>query len=104
MFVEILKQYPGKCIMTKLSLHQVTSKDEPDIANFKDDSPEIVGMLRSQIQPSLDNICFMDMRAEKVLDPEDAQQLQFVVFGGILGDHPPQDRAMDFRARFKHIR
>lgn len=26
------------------------------------------------------------------------------MFGGILGDHPPQDRAMEFRSRFKHIR
>ena len=27
-----------------------------------------------------------------------------MVFGGILGDHPPQDRAKDFRETFSHIR
>jgi ribosome biogenesis SPOUT family RNA methylase Rps3 len=26
--------------------------------------------------------------------------MKFVVFGGILGDHPPQDRAMEFRSQF----
>lgn len=40
-----------------------------------------------------DNICFMDMRAEQVLEPKDVGQFEFLVFGGILGDHPPQDRA-----------
>ena len=46
----------------------------------------------------------MDFRAESVLKPADAQQFRFVVFGGILGDHPPQDRAKEFRERFNHIR
>ena len=27
-----------------------------------------------------------------------------MVFGGILGDHPPQDRAKEFRETFNHIR
>ena len=46
----------------------------------------------------------MDMRAEKTLKCEDSKQFNFVVFGGILGDHPPKDRAKDFRESFKHIR
>ena len=47
----------------------------------------------------------MDMRAEKELCPDDAKTLKFVVFGGILGDHPPQDRAKSFREdNFKQIR
>ncbi len=46
----------------------------------------------------------MDFRAESVLAPVERDQFRFVVFGGILGDHPPQDRAKDFRESFKHIR
>ena len=46
----------------------------------------------------------MDMRAEQTLQPTDVQQFKFVVFGGILGDHPPQDRAKEFRERFTHVR
>jgi ribosome biogenesis SPOUT family RNA methylase Rps3 len=43
------------------------------------------------------NICFMDMRGEKVLSPEDSKQFEFLIFGGVLGDHPPQDRVKDLR-------
>jgi len=46
----------------------------------------------------------MDMRSTTVLSPADAKQFEFVVFGGILGDHPPQDRAKEFRESFKQIR
>jgi len=41
------------------------------------------------------NVCFMDMRAEKALSKEDP--FKFVMLGGILGDHPPKDRAHDLR-------
>ena len=44
------------------------------------------------------------MRAQNVLQPSEREQFRFVVFGGILGDHPPQDRAKDFRETFSHIR
>jgi ribosome biogenesis SPOUT family RNA methylase Rps3 len=55
-------------------------------------------------EENLANVCFMDMRAETELSPADAKTFNFVVFGGILGDHPPQDRAKDFRESFKQIR
>lgn len=51
----------------------------------------------------------MDMRAEHTLGQgeasNDRRNLKFIVFGGILGDHPPQDRAKSFREdNFKVIR
>ena len=54
----------------------------------------------------------MDMRAEHTLGYSNAEtqendraQIKFIVFGGILGDHPPQDRAKEFREQnFKKIR
>ena len=46
-------------------------------------------MLQSEIAGDLSNICFMDMRADDVLAPEERDIFRFVVFGGILGDHPP---------------
>lgn len=39
----------------------------------------------------------MDFRADKELDAVSDQNLKFIVFGGILGDHPPKDRAKEFR-------
>ena len=46
----------------------------------------------------------MDQLAEHTLKPHDSKQFKFVVFGGILGDHPPLDRAKEFRETFKHVR
>ena len=39
----------------------------------------------------------LDMRAEKVLEPSDFEKYDLFVFGGILGDHPPQDRTKELR-------
>lgn len=44
----------------------------------------------------------MDMRATDELKPEDT--FQYIVFGGVVGDDPPQDRAADLRQSFKHVR
>ena len=70
----------------------------------KDHSKQLSEILQSQITGDLSNICFMDMRATQVLQPSERDQFRFVVFGGILGDHPPQDRAKEFRETFSHIR
>lgn len=35
-------------------------------------------------------VCMLDMRAEKELSP--GEQWSTLIFGGILGDHPPRDR------------
>lgn len=37
-------------------------------------------------------VCLLDLRGEKTLAPEDAQNFDCFLFGGILGDHPPKDR------------
>eukprot|EP00124_Ichthyophonus_hoferi_P001944 Ihof_evm7s117 gene=Ihof_evmTU7s117 len=37
-------------------------------------------------------VCLLDLRAEKELGPEDKGAFDAVIFGGILGDHPPRDR------------
>ena len=46
------------------------------------------------------------MRAEDTLGTgNDRETISIIVFGGILGDHPPQDRAKNFREEnFKVIR
>lgn len=37
------------------------------------------------------------MRAEKELEPSDFDNYDSFIFGGILGDHPPQDRTKELR-------
>lgn len=48
----------------------------------------------------LDQICFMDMRAKKELKSEEKNTFRAFIFGGILGDDPPQDRAAHLRNLF----
>jgi len=40
----------------------------------------------------VERVCLLDMRGEKTLSPEDKNEFDVFVFGGILGDHPPKDR------------
>ena len=42
-------------------------------------------------------VCLLDMRAEKTLEPSDLQEFDVLLFGGILGDHPPRDRTYVLR-------
>lgn len=47
-------------------------------------------------------VCMLDMRGEKELSPEN--NWDYVVFGGVLGDHPPRDRPAPLRKHFLEIR
>ena len=42
-------------------------------------------------------VCLLDPRAEKELAPEDAQNFDLFLYGGILGDDPPRDRTGELR-------
>jgi ribosome biogenesis SPOUT family RNA methylase Rps3 len=44
----------------------------------------------------------MDMRGKEELKPKD--HFHYVVLAGIVGDHPPQDRAAELRCSFPHLR
>ena len=57
--------------MSEKSFQELTSTDT-DLTNCdKDDTQMIAQLLRSQIGEKLENICFMDMRAEETLKPAD---------------------------------
>lgn len=47
-------------------------------------------------------VCMLDMRGEKELSPD--EKWSTLVFGGILGDHPPRDRPAPVRKYFNNIR
>ena len=105
-FVSIIEKacFKNKILITEKPFKDLTSSDQTEESAAYDDTKTLRKLFISSLTPALDNICFMDMRAEEKLKPTEAQKFKFVVFGGILGDHPPQDRAKDFRERFTHIR
>jgi ribosome biogenesis SPOUT family RNA methylase Rps3 len=42
-------------------------------------------------------VCLLDLRADKEMSPEDSQEFDVFIFGGILGDNPPRDRTSYLR-------
>jgi len=43
-------------------------------------------------------VCFLDLRADRLLSPDDRDRFDCYVFGGILGSDPPTDRGARIRA------
>lgn len=39
--------------------------------------------------------CILDPESDKILSPKDAKNFDCMIFGGILGDHPPKKRTKD---------
>ncbi len=50
---------------------------------------------KSVAELELDKPCLLDPKAPKLLTPADAKKFNTFVFGGILGDDPPQYRTKD---------
>ncbi|KAL8691186.1 MAG: hypothetical protein Q9218_003536 [Villophora microphyllina] len=46
-----------------------------------------------------DRVCLLDPAAKDELSPKDADAFDIFVFGGILGDDPPQDRTSELRKK-----
>lgn len=101
-----------KCLFSKYKLLELTTKENLDkiLANqqTEDDSLEIAKIFSTKMhvssKDSKSNICFMDMRGKSELKPADSARFEFLIFGGILGDHPPQDRGKDLRSNFANVR
>lgn len=43
----------------------------------------------------LKRVCILDPAAEKMLSPSDRDEFDYLVFGGILGNYPPEERTKD---------
>ena len=118
LFQKILKNLDAEdqVFSTKYSLQELTTVEVRKAIKseeMKDDTAKILQILDQELQTEEDvnkKLCFMDMRAEKMLGDKaegqnDRHEITLIVFGGILGDHPPKDRAKNFREEnFKVIR
>src|SRR3989344_1393088 len=49
---------------------------------------------------NLKNACVLDPEASQVLAPEKAKEIDYFIFGGILGDYPPKKRTSEELTRF----
>ena len=106
----LFSKYATLELTTQEKMKEIKQQASATPEMFKDDTLEIIKLFQqmdSGIRPTSDeqsNVCFMDMRGTETLKPQDASKFNFIVFGGILGDHPPKDRAGDMRANFANVR
>ena len=49
---------------------------------------------------SLANCCILDPEAKKELSPKEAGKIDYLIFGGILGDNPPKKRTKSELTKF----
>ncbi|KAJ3093129.1 hypothetical protein HK102_007968 [Quaeritorhiza haematococci] len=51
----------------------------------------------SELGVDQSKVVLLDPAAKEVLKPEDGEKFDYLLFGGILGDHPPKDRTKELR-------
>ena len=52
---------------------------------------------QSVLSMGLQKVCLLDLHAADALEPSDKDKIDYFLFGGILGDHPPRDRTSHLR-------
>jgi ribosome biogenesis SPOUT family RNA methylase Rps3 len=93
------------CIIEYKSMSKIVGKENLIITNIKNpkDREKLKPFADAREESVLDiapeNACLLDMDAEKELSPED--NFDYLIFGGILGDDPPQKRTIHFLASLK---
>ncbi|AQZ17610.1 SFM1 (YOR021C) [Zygosaccharomyces parabailii] len=48
-------------------------------------------------------VCLLDPRAPQDVQPSEARDFDYFVFGGILGDHPPRDRTSEIKMQYPEL-
>ena len=93
------------CFIEYKSMSKIVGKENLIITNLKNPKdreklePFCEAKEESVLKMNLNNTCLLDMGAEKELSPDD--KFEYLVFGGILGDNPPQERTVKFLANLK---
>lgn len=73
-------------------ISKLVGRDNLIICNVKNEELNKIATISQESVKELgfQNACVLDPKAEKTLSPED--KFDYLIFGGILGDYPPQKR------------
>ncbi len=84
------------CVIEYKHISQLVGKQNLWITNLKKGSTGLQKygkVIRNSVtELKLVKVCVLDPGAEKTLTPADAEKISYFIFGGILGDNPPQKR------------
>jgi ribosome biogenesis SPOUT family RNA methylase Rps3 len=96
------------CLMEYKNISKIVGKENLWFTNIKRKNKNL-GRLGKVIKESvaelnLRNACLLDPEAEAVLEPGEAKEFDYFVFGGILGDYPPKKRTKaELTSRIKNM-
>ncbi len=83
------------CLIEYQHISEIVGKENLIFTNVKKDAEKLEGLgeIHSESVKELgfDNACLLDLDGEKTLAPDD-KRFDYLIFGGILGDDPPQKR------------
>lgn len=85
------------CILEYRHISSVVGKENLIFTNIPEKEKNKVKDLgevhsESVLNLKLKNCCLLEMNADKELETKDKNNFDYFVFGGILGDNPPQER------------
>lgn len=95
------------CVIEYKHIAQMVGKKNLWITNLKKSSAELQKygkvMTKSVTELKLAKVCVLDPDATKTLTPHDAKRFNYFIFGGILGNNPPQKRTgPELTTKFKY--
>lgn len=113
-YAQILKEIgPDKLILTSLRPnYKIPQKlldlglryyTTSDLSHVHDEFPELPPLKGAATTTNNNRVCLLDPRATVDLQPNDALQFDYFVFGGILGDHPPRDRTSELMKAYPNM-
>lgn len=84
------------CFIEYKHISHLVGREKVWFTNIKKPSPTLTKygkiLKKSATTLTLKHACVLDPEAPKTLTPFDAKKFDYYLFGGILGNHPPQKR------------
>ncbi|KZV59261.1 DUF431-domain-containing protein [Peniophora sp. CONT] len=74
-----------------------SARKDADLSGAQCHTEGVLDLMKARAV-SLEKVCLLDPKAPKELAPEDGEEFEWFLFGGILGDDPPRDRTGELRA------
>lgn len=82
------------CTIEYKSISQIVLGKNMWITNTRSNSLKSIATVKKESVTTLNlkNACVLDPTAKKTLTPQEAKRFDYFIFGGILGNFPPQKR------------
>ncbi|MBW2967970.1 hypothetical protein KY362_05785, partial [Candidatus Woesearchaeota archaeon] len=89
------------CLIEYRHMAEAVGKDNLMITNVRKDELDLIDFCEAREESAailgLKNMCILDPEAPDTLEPDDRKRFSYLIFGGILGNDPPQARTKELQ-------